>query len=285
VDEERPSATAEGAALLRAAHRLFDRPIVLDDPIAAKLLSPERRDALRGGLAPFDDPERRRLRAGIAARSRYAEDCLAEAVARGVHQYVVLGAGLDSFAYRNPFPPDVLRVYEVDHPNTQRWKRERLADAGIAPPDGLEFVPVDFERETIADALGRSHLDPGAPAFVSWLGVTVYLGHDAIMRTLAWVASLARGSEIVFTYLAVPASRDVRRRSAVAARAASLGEPWRTFLEPATLARELGALGLTVVEDLASPDVAARYFRDRADGLRPDGPGRFMRARAGAPPA
>jgi methyltransferase (TIGR00027 family) len=216
------------------------------------------------------------LRAGVAIRSRYAEDRLAAAVARGVAQYVLLGAGLDSFAYRNPFPE--LRVFEVDHPSTQARKRDRLRAAGIASPPGPTFVPIDFERETIVAALAAHGFDAHAPAFVAWLGVTIYLQRAAVLRTLAWAASLAAGSEIVFTY-SVPRAAPSAAWSALAARAEGHGEPWTTFFEPDELAAELRALGFVDLEDLAPEDAVARYCRGRGDGLRPGGWGHLMSAR------
>jgi len=281
MEPGRPSATAEGAALLRAAHQLFDAPTVLDDPVVLRLLGPEHEARLRAHPAAVDEGDRRPLRAAIAARSRFAEDCLREAVARGVGQYVVLGAGLDSFAYRNPFPPAALHVYEVDHPDTQAWKRSRLAAAGIPLPTSLTFVPVDFERDTLPDALAAHGFDATRPAFVSWLGVTVYLTREAVWETLAWVASLAAGSEIVFTYLPEPSSLGARSHAALdalGARVAAGGEPWRTFFAPDELARGLVARGFGRIEDLGPEAIHARYFRGRADGLRPGGSVHFLRA-------
>ncbi|HLK11313.1 MAG TPA: class I SAM-dependent methyltransferase [Candidatus Binatia bacterium] len=278
----RASATAEGAALLRAAHQLFDEPRILDDPVVLPLLGPDAAALVQANREALESPVRRRLRAAIVLRSRFAEDCLLEAVGRGVRQYVILGAGLDSFAYRNPCTPDALRVYEVDHPDTQARKRERLHAAGIALPVALTFVPADLEREPPAAALARNGFDPALPTFVSWLGVTVYLGRDAVLDTLSWAAGLAPGSEIVFSYVAEPASLGAAERAALdalARRTAEAGEPWRTFFAPAALARELGRLGFTDVDDLGPAQAFARYFRDRRDGLRPGGAAHLMRAR------
>jgi methyltransferase (TIGR00027 family) len=138
------------------------------------------------------------MRLFIAARSRFAEENLATAVARGVRQYVVLGAGLDTFAHRNPFTEQGLRVFEVDYPATQAWKQRRLADAGLISPASLTFAPVDFERQTLADGLAAAGFDAAAPAFFSWLGVAVYLTRTAIRETLAFIAGLRSGGEVVF---------------------------------------------------------------------------------------
>lgn len=277
----RPSTTAERAALLRAAHQLLDDPHVLDDPVVLRLLGPDGEAAVRSNRQALEAPVLRALRASIAVRSRYAEDCLRDALRRGAQQYVILGAGLDSFAYRNPFDPGALRVYEVDHPDTQASKRERLRAAGIDLPGALTFVPIDFETQTLAGAMPASGFDPTLPTFASWLGVTVYLTRAAVLDTLAWVASLAAGSEIVFGYVVEPSLLRAPERAALAGlaeRAAETGEPWRTFFAPPVLARELERLGFTGLEDLGPEQVFERYFRGRRDGLRPGGSGHLMRA-------
>jgi len=275
VEEGRPSTTAHGAAALRAAHQLLDVPTIIDDPIAVPLAGSDVAAALRANPAPFQTPERRVLRAFIVARSRYAEDELGRAVARGVSQYAILGAGLDSFAYRNPYPPARLRVFEVDHPATQRWKRTRLADAGIAIPDALVFAPVDFERETLADGLARVGFDRRIPAFFSWLGVTVYLTKAAVMETLGFVASCAAGTTIVFTFVPPTPSRGT---TALAERTAEMGEPWLTYFDPAALADDLRRMGFTRVEDVGPAETNRRYFDGRGDGLRVGGLGHLMTA-------
>ncbi len=261
---------------MRATHHRYDRPRILDDPLAIRLI--ESTEPARVA----DDPGRRRLRASIALRTRYAEDCLAEAVSDGTRQYVILGAGLDSFAYRNPFASAGLRVFEVDHPETQAWKRSRLGEARIAIPASVVFVPIDFERQRPRDALVAGGLDPGARAFVSWLGVTVYLTRDAIRRTLASLAALAPGSEAVFSYVTPSSSLDGparARRAALAARTAAVAEPWLTSFEPDELARELRELGFVPVEDLGPEDAFGRYFQGRSDGLRPGDGVRLARAK------
>ena len=279
MEGDRPSATADGAALLRAAHQVLDMPPIFVDPLAARLIEPEAAARLQDP-ASFQTPALRALRASVAIRSRYAEDRLADAVRRGVHQYVLLGAGLDSFAYRNPFEPSALRVFELDHPSTQARKQARLRAAGVAAPATLTFVPVDFERQTIAEALAQHGFDAGAPAFVSWLGVTIYLQRDAVLRTLAWAAGLAPGSEIVFTYSA-PRDRPPAAWTALKTRADGLGEPWITFFEPDALAGELRRLGFAELTDLGPEDAYVRYCRGRSDGLRPGGSGHLMSARTG----
>ncbi|HZR81675.1 MAG TPA: class I SAM-dependent methyltransferase [Candidatus Binatia bacterium] len=269
MEDDRPSRTALGAAFLRAAHQVLDDPRVLDDPIAPRLLGADAEAELGADPAHFETPEMRGMRAFIALRSRYAEDHLARAVARGVRQLVVLGAGFDTFAYRNPHPE--LRVLEVDRPATQAAKRARLAEAGIAIPGSLAFVPLDFERETLGAGLARAGFRAHVPSFFSWLGVTVYLTRDAVMQTLRFVATeTAPGSEIVFTFVEAP--------NPLAERTAELGERWQSYFEPAALARELAGLGFSSTEHLDPVAANRRYFGGRSDGLAVGPTGHLMSA-------
>jgi methyltransferase (TIGR00027 family) len=223
-----------------------------------------------------------RLRAFLAVRSRYAEDELGQAVARGVRQYVVLGAGLDTFAYRNPYPADALRVFEVDHPATQSFKRARLEQAGIPIPDTLTFAPVDFETQTLPEGLGRAGFDNRSPAFFSWLGVTYYLTKEAVATTLRFVASLPKKSGIVFDYFILPSHVNPvvsMAYDALADRVASAGEPFRNSYDPSVLTKDLIDMGFTDVRDLGPDEINARYFTGRTDGLSVGGFARLMSAR------
>lgn len=254
------SITAQRVAERRAAHQLLDKPLVFEDPIALRIVDPGADVLAREStpIAPF-------MRAAFAVRSRYTEDELREAVARGVRQYVLLGAGFDTFAYRNPFPE--LRVFEVDHPATQELKRRRLAGAGIQPSGPVEYVPVDFSRQTLASAL--SHLS--GPAFFSWLGVVPYLERPSIEETLRFVASLPAGTTIVFDYGTPPHRLSpIGRRvfEALSARVAAAGEPWKTFFDSSELDGLLHAAGFSRVDQLGPAEINARYFGNRADGLR-----------------
>lgn len=255
-----PSRTALAAAAHRAAHQLVDSPRVFEDPLAAGLLGADWR------------PEaevlgRRAMRAFICARSRLAEDALAAAVLRGVNQYLLLGAGLDTFAWRNPHPD--LAVFEADHPATQAWKRERLA--GQAAPSGPVFVAVDLEREPLLDALVQAGVDLDRRLFVAWLGVTPYLESDTVMETLEVLAGLPGGVELVFDYGPRPESLTGLLRAAYelrAARVAAVGEPWLSGFDPRALIDGLADLGFDQIEDLGPAELNARYFDGRADGLR-----------------
>ena len=280
MEEGQPSATAQGAAIHRAAHQFLDVPKILDDPLALRIIGTNAESALRANLWRFQ--KSRFLRAFIALRSRYAEDELARAIQRGVRQYVILGAGLDTFAYRNPYPGSRLRVFEVDHPATQSWKRVRLREAEIAIPDSLTFAPVDFERQTLADGLNRAGFRAEEAAFFSLLGVVVYLTKTAVMETFKFVASLPAGSEIVFDYSILPSMLNESQRSAHesrASRVAAIGEPWITYFDPSSLASELRGMGFKQVEDFGPEEANSRYFKDRTDSLRISGSGRLMKAR------
>jgi methyltransferase (TIGR00027 family) len=267
MQEGKFSRTAQRVAVRRAAHQLLDQPRVLDDPLALRIIGSEAEEALRSD--PKEDHAfSRAFRAFMAARSRYAEDELARAFAHGVTQYVVLGAGLDTFAYRNPHGD--LRVFEVDHPATQAWKREQLQAASIAIPSSLTFVPIDFEQQTLAEGLEQSGFDASAAAFFSWLGVTPYLTREACMTTLRSVAKLPRGSGVVFDFAVDPALLNAGQRMALDAlskRVARYGEPFQLFFDPGKLQDELKAMGFHRTEFLQGKELNARYFNDREDGL------------------
>src|ERR1700733_14357288 len=190
-----PSRTAQRVALRRAAHQVVDHPRVFEDPLAIAIAGSDPE-----ALGTVEQPYSRSLRAFIAVRSRYAEDHLLAAAARGVPQYVVLGAGLDTFAYRNPFQSAGLRVFEVDHPATQEWKRAQLCAAGIAIPAEMTFAAVDFERQSLEDGLRIARFERQQPAMFSWLGVTPYLSRAAFDGTIQFIAGMPCGSSVVFDY-------------------------------------------------------------------------------------
>ncbi len=266
--ENRFSQTAQRVALRRAAHQLFDEPKVLDDPLAMRIIGVEAADGLKS--SPQENHGfSRAFRAFMAARSRYAEDELARSVARGVKQCVVLGAGLDTFACRNPHSG--LQVFEVDHPATQEWKRAQLHAAGIAIPRNLTFVPLDFELQVLAYGLRQAGFDDNQPAFFSWLGVTPYLTQAACMATLSFIARMPAGSGVVFDFavdrkLLNPGQR--MALDALARRVAAAGEPFQLFFDPGELQKELREMGFRRTEFLDREHLNARYFNDRTDGLR-----------------
>ncbi len=214
-------------------------------------------------------PVGRDFRGFMAARSRYAEDRLANAVASGVTQYVVLGAGLDTFAYRNPFP--ALRVFEVDFPATQVWKRSMLQDAAIALPSNLDFVALDFEHQTLAEGLAEGGLEMDKAAFFSWLGVVPYLTLEAFRATLSVVARMPAGSAISFDYAVAPETLSLIGRIAfdrLSERVAAAGEPFRLFFTPEDLEAEIRVAGFKRIEQVDSAQLNDLYFNNRADGLK-----------------
>jgi len=291
VEQARASVTALGAALMRAVHTRLDRPRLIDDPWGDRLVLESERQAvanlvLRGldpamrakietldSVAVLDAALRAHLGYGWAiVRTRYAEDALEAAVARGIRQYVIVGAGFDSFALRQPvFALDVA-IFEIDQPTTQDLKRQRLRDSRVQVPRNLHFVPADLGQEELGRALARSSFRPTEPTFFSWLGVTQYLTREANVATLRGIADCsADGSELVFTYVD-------ERELGPDRQSVDLGrvqgtvistEPWLSGFTPARLAHDLRAIGLILVEDLSGEEAQHRYCRGRSDGLSP----------------
>jgi methyltransferase (TIGR00027 family) len=302
VNDGGSSGTALSAALMRAVHTRLDRPRLIDDPWGDTLVSPADKAALCQRVLHGADPQtRQRLETlgspqavidvvlrrhptygGVIVRSRYAEDALEAAVVRGARQYVLIGAGFDSFIVRQPAFARNLDVFEIDHPASQAMKRHRLEECGVAILPNVRFVPADLSREPLASVLARCGFSRAVPAFFSWLGVTIYLTRDANLATLRGIAtSSAPGSEVVFTYIdqrALEGGRSATFEDMRANRAA-LGEPWVSGFDPATLADELRGLGLELVEDLGGLQLRERYCAGRTDGLAPGMTGHVARAR------
>jgi methyltransferase (TIGR00027 family) len=276
VQASKPSRTAWAAAAHRAAHQILEGGRIFTDPLAVRILGEDADLIARDAEA---HPSRRRMRTFIAVRTRFAEDALAVAVERGVTQLVVLGAGLDTLAYRSAFG-DRLRIFEVDHPATQAWKRERLRDEGVTLPHWLSFAPVDFERQTLAEGLAAAGFDPERQAFFTWLGVVPYLSEDAVWSTLGYVASVPGGAHVVFDYGDPPATLSPDARAAHDRRAAhveALGETWITYFDADTLRAKLTTVGFVEIEDLGPRRIAERFLSMRADDL-PDRGGHVLRA-------
>jgi methyltransferase (TIGR00027 family) len=283
--EAQPSKTALRVALRRAAHQVHDaRPLVFDDPLAVKILGPEFAEEIRRTPKADKRPFSAALRAFMVCRARLAEDALAAGVRDdAVRQYLVLGAGLDTFAYRNPFAE--VRVFEVDHPATQAWKRERLTAAGIALPASARLVPVDFEQQSLRQQLLRAGFDMNVATVTAWLGVVPYLTAEAFGATTRVLGRFAPGSSVVFDYAqpreVLPPLEQMMLDS-LSARVAKAGEPFQLFFTPETLRGELEKAGLEVVEDVDGPVLNARYLAGRSDGLELRGRGgRICRARCG----
>ncbi len=261
-----PSRTAVSVALRRAVHQLRDIPIVFHDPIAVPILSSQYADSLATYLDGADEPFAIGMRAHLIARSRYAEDNLRVAVESGVTQYVLLGAGLDTYAYRNPYPQ--LRVFEIDHPATQQWKRELLTRSGIVIPENLTYTAMNFEIQELAAQLTASGFNREAPAYFAWLGVVPYLTLSAFRATVAFIAAQPVGSGVTFDYgqpREVLPLQEQLARDALASRVQSAGEPFRLFFTPDEIAAELP--GFARHEDLGATEINARYFAQRSDHL------------------
>jgi methyltransferase (TIGR00027 family) len=302
MDAGRASLTAMGTSLMRAHHTRSASEPLIDDPWGDRLVSEADRDRLRQmSLSGLSEKDREPLEAlepeelitvflnshpsygTVIIRTRYAEDALAEAVARGVRQFVIVGAGMDSFALRRPaFAADV-EVFELDHPDTQEVKLERLAECGVQPPPGVQFVATDLGVEGIDEALMRSSFDSGQPSFFSWLGVTVYLTREANMKTLQAIASCgAPGSELVFDFIdqrtfdSPPTEADAARARA---QFASVSEAWVSGFRSPELAEDLRAVAFELLEDLSPDDLRERYCTAREDELAPAPSHHLARAR------
>ena len=249
MQEGQPSRTAERVAVERAAHQLLDSPRVLEDPLAIRVIAPEHRRELEKDPARHDrSPISKPTRAIVVVRTRIAEDTLA---ASGATQYVLLGAGLDTFAYRNPFP--TVRVFEVDQPSTQTLKRERLATAGILLPASLCYVPCDFSRERLPAVLNAAGFDLSRPSVFAWLGVVMYLSRADIDDTLRYIATMPPASAVIFDYAqpleVFPWLQRMFYRKTLD-RLAEMGEPWLSFMQPEPLRKDLVSFGFSSIDDL-----------------------------------
>jgi methyltransferase (TIGR00027 family) len=262
---DEPSRTALMIARQRAAHQVLDHGSILYDPFAMKILREDEKDVLQFAN---QHPLASIGRLITTARSRIAEDALSRAVERGVRQIVILGAGLDTFALRNPH--DELKIYEVDHPATQEWKLDRLAEAQIALPPWLIFVPVDFEQDDVAEKLVAAGFQQNSPAFFTWLGVVPYLTQGAIARTLDYMSSVPN-AEVVFDYMEPPEAFSEELRQMEKARVEQLekiGERSASRFEPAGIAAILRSHGFCAIEDINFQEIASRFGR-AVQGLAP----------------
>ncbi len=264
-----PDSTAVRTALWRALHVELDAPPhVLDDTIGLQLADPDPEWRSRGDMHPDGT---RAFRASIVARARYLDDLVIDRAAAGVAQYVILGAGLDTFAQRHPAVE--ARIFEVDQPGTQDWKRRRLTEIGFPPGENLQFVPVDFERgEAFPDALRSNGFDEASPAVVSSTGVSMYLTKEAIQTTLRQVAEMADGSVLAMTFMLPLDLTDATERpmqESVEAAAARLGTPFISHYSPTEMVEMCRAAGFSAAQHVSPDDLTARYFAGRTDGLRP----------------
>jgi methyltransferase (TIGR00027 family) len=260
--EKEPSRTALAVAAHRGAHQALEAGRVFADPLALTILGEDAERAVETALA---NPSMGGMRFFVAARADVAETHLKAGIElRGVRQLVVLGAGLDTFAYRNPYG-DRLAVFEVDHPQTQAWKRRRLAETGIAIPASLRYAPVDFERDDLMAALATAGFDASKRSFFTWLGVVPYLTRPAIHQTLRQIAAVVGGAEVVFDFSDPPGSLTGAAAAAQkerAKRVAALGEPFLSYFEPPQMHAELTGAGLSEIDDLGPRDLLGRYRPD-----------------------
>lgn len=264
-----PDNTAVRVALWRALHVELDAPPVFEDVLGAKLAAPEVGWQSRPDMSPFTRP----FRASIVARARFIEDLVAEQAARGVGQYVILGAGLDTFAERRPELASRLVVFEIDRPGAQAWKRQRLVELGFGVPSYLRFVPVDFEAgDAWPERLAAAGFDASRPAVIASTGVSMYLTREAVAAKLRSVAGLAPGSTLAMSFmlpieLAEPELRPGIERAAAGARAN--GTPFLSFFTPAEIVALAREAGFREVAHVSAATLAERYFAGRTDGLRP----------------
>ncbi|HEX7958378.1 MAG TPA: class I SAM-dependent methyltransferase [Terriglobales bacterium] len=260
MKSDEPSRMALMVARQRAAHQLLDRGAILDDPFAMKILRENEKDLLQFAN---QHPMASIGRLLTAARSRIAEDAISKAVERGVRQLVILGAGLDTFALRNPHAARI-SIFEVDHPATQAWKRQRLVMAELVPPPWLTFVPVDFEQDDLQQKLSAAGFQRTSAAFFTWLGVVPYLTRDAIEDTLSYMASI-QNSEVVFDYMEPPEAFSEEMRTVVTERTKQLEkteERWASRFEPAGIAEILRLHGFCEIEDMSFQQIASRFGSD-----------------------
>ena len=276
-----PSLTAHKVAMMRAAHQLLDHPKVFEDTVALSIVGEQGVAEIHANKQKFKSRLQMYLRAIVVARSRFAEDELAATVKQGIRQYVILGAGLDTFAYRNPYTAEGLKVFEVDYPATQKWKRQQLKAAGISVTETVIYAPVDFETQALGRQLQKAGFRRDIPAFISWLGVTMYLEREVIMATMKEIFLLAdSGSRIVFDYRAQPASQSLLHRLAhkiIERRLSGMGEPFKSYFDPDELIMDLKAIGFEFAEDIGPEEINAQFFNDRTDNLMVGSSGHLMK--------
>ncbi len=265
----------------RAVHQILENPKILEDPLALRIIGAEAESKLRLNLGRFRKPTERAFRAGVMIRNRCAEDELARSIQRGVRQYVILGAGLDTFAYRNPFPH--LRVFEVDHPATQAWKRSCLEKAGIPIPRWVTYVSVDFEQPRMIDALTEADFKSDELAFVSFIGVVRYLSRETLISVLISIASMSSGSEVVLDFAPRPSlPQRLRELTEKIIAIGGSNKGFRpSYFDPASLMRDLKRVGFADVQLFSPKEMNARYCKGRTDGLQIENQMHLVKARVG----
>jgi methyltransferase (TIGR00027 family) len=272
-----PKPSAHMVAVQRAVHQLVDHPLLFEDALALRILGPTNEKALRESISQFQDPMNRGLRTSLVVRSRLAEDELAKAIDSGVRQVVILGAGLDTLAYRNR--GNQVRFFEVDLPETQTWKRQCLAAANIVALNNVTFVPIDFQTSTLAQGLAEAGFIANNATFFIWLGVVMYLDEVAIKEPLRFISNCSSGSAVILDYVVPTSSLPPVMRAPIDVMmkyVAGQREPWKSFYEPHILAAELNQLGFRAVYNFTPQELNQRYLSDRIDGLQLNGLTRLM---------
>lgn len=278
MKNKRRDSTARATAAIRAMHLLYDRPVVFDDPYALQFTRPAFRRICRSRFFPwllkwrFISEMRQPIFAQVLSRAKYSEEKLEQAVSKGISQYVVIGAGFDSFCIRRPDFSTGLRIYEIDHPTNQQIKQKRLMEILESTLSDVEFLAVDLEKQTIVDALSGSSFSKNEKAFFSWLGTVPYLSEEAVFSVLRHLASFAANeSEIVFDYL-IPMHFMTQEERRIMARAMRmidlLGEPVKSFFEPDTFPSKISQLGYTILDNQPPAEQNNKYFLDRSDNLK-----------------
>jgi methyltransferase (TIGR00027 family) len=262
---------AEGSAYLRAVHMSIDgEPKILEDPLAATLLGPDFDDKMAADLERLARPALIKARSLIIMRSRYAEDELTAAIDRGITQYVILGAGLDTSPYRSGHPAQQIQTFEIDHPDTQRWKLERLNAASVQIRDNLHHVAVDFESDSLAEQLTAGGFNSEEPAFFSWLGVSYYLNRESVLDIFKYVARLPSPSQLVFDFVMSDSEIGETEREAmkkIITLVEKYGEPWLCRFGPTDLQQTLHDIGFGKTFYFSHELATRRYFEGRSDGL------------------
>lgn len=281
MDKNKASNTAALSAIHRAVHQVLDdEPRILDDPLAVGLVPGAVGHEIVALRTEYQETLQRRTRSGLVLRSRFAEDQLRDAVEAGVQQYLLLGAGFDTFSCRQPSWASDLQIFEIDHPATHTAKLACLSRVGLKPPGNVSFHSIDFEETSLADGLATSGFSTQKPSFVSWLGVTMYLSRPAIEETFRFVLSLPRHSRIVFTFFQPPPSiedLDVRGHTeSIVHLAAQHGEPMVSLFEPRELEDWLYRLGFSQVQHFTADEAQDLYYGERSDGLSPYTAGQNM---------
>ncbi len=275
MEPDKPSISATINSTLKAAHLILDdEPKIFEDRFALSFIGQDFKSFFINNKEVYQTPQMKFIRSMILCRSRYTEDLLYEAISRGVKQYVILGAGLDSFAFQNANLSDRLQVFEVDHPASQRWKHERIELAGISLPKNLSFIPIDFERQSLEDGMAQGGYIPDDPTFFSWLGVTYYIPEDAVFDTLHYVAtSAAPNSEIVFDYIfpeSMLSEEELQQAKSTKKSLSKLGEPIISTFRPEYMVAKLKETGFDQIDEIDRNKVenyTKNYFLNRNDGL------------------